>query len=94
MDEARQRITRLWPRASASQDMPLGARIGFVAFLLMLIGLVMAAGLVARPILVPLVALLLMAPGLLRLAAAFLATARGHAVRACSTMANCRSTAS
>ena len=71
MDEARQRITRLWPKASASQDLPIAARLGFVALLLAMIGLVLAAGLVARPVLVPIVALVLMTPGLLRIAAAF-----------------------
>ena len=70
IDEARQRVTRLWPRASASQDLPLGARVTFVAALFGLIVLVLAAGLVARPVLVPVVALLLMTHGLLRLFAA------------------------
>lgn len=70
MDEARQRITRLWPRASASQDLPIAARAGFVVVLGLLIVLVMISGLVARPMLIPLVALLLMAPGVMRLLAA------------------------
>jgi len=69
LDAARQNVTRLWPRASASQDLPLNARIGFVAALAATVVLVMMAGLVARPVLVPVVALLLMAPGLLRLLA-------------------------
>lgn len=70
MDEARQRITRLWPRASASQDLPRHVRIAFVALLVALIGLVVLSGYLVRPILIPLVAALLMAPGLLRLLAA------------------------
>ena len=70
MDAARQRITRKWPDASAAQALPLGVRVGFVALLGVVVGIVMAAGLVARPVLMPVVALLLMTPGLLRLLAA------------------------
>ncbi|HZY50249.1 MAG TPA: glycosyltransferase family 2 protein [Devosia sp.] len=76
MDEARQRVTRLWPRASAAQDLPRDARVAFVLVLAGLVALVMAAGLIARPLLVPVVAVLLMAPGLLRLLAAFPARRR------------------
>lgn len=71
MDEARQRITRRWPRASASQDLPAVARGGFVGALGLLVALVMAAGLFARPLLMPVAALLLIAPGLLRAIAAW-----------------------
>ena len=71
IDAARQRITRLWPRASAAVDLPLHSRIGFVAVLTLLVVLAMTAGLIARPVLVPLVATILIAPGLLRLLAAF-----------------------
>jgi cellulose synthase/poly-beta-1,6-N-acetylglucosamine synthase-like glycosyltransferase len=70
IDAARQRITQLWPEASAAQDLTLGVRIGFVATFALLIVIAMVAGLVARPLLVPAVASLLMAPGLLRLLAA------------------------
>lgn len=70
MDEARQRMTRLWPRASASQDLPKRVRVAFVALLAALIGLVMISGYVGRPVLIPIVAALLMAPGVLRLLAA------------------------
>lgn len=70
MDHARQRITQLWSRASAAQDLTRGARIGFVVLLGVLIALVMAAGLVARPLLVPIAAMLLLAPGAMRLLAA------------------------
>jgi cellulose synthase/poly-beta-1,6-N-acetylglucosamine synthase-like glycosyltransferase len=69
MDEARQRITRLWPRASASQDLPKRVRVVFVGLLAALIGLVMISGYVGRPLLIPIVAALLMTPGLLRLLA-------------------------
>jgi cellulose synthase/poly-beta-1,6-N-acetylglucosamine synthase-like glycosyltransferase len=81
MDAARQRVTRLWPRASASQDLPIAARATFVAVLAGLIALVMAAGLIARPFLVPVVAGLLMAPGLMRLLAAFPSRRRPGRVR-------------
>src|SRR3569623_997438 len=70
MDEARHRPPRLWPRASASQDLPKRGRGAFVALLGALIGLVMISGYVGRPVLIPVVAALLMAPGLLRLLAA------------------------
>jgi len=70
MDHARQRTTQLWPRASAAIDLPLPMRVGFVAILVLLIVLVMLSGIIARPFLIPVVALLLMAPGLLRLFAA------------------------
>jgi hypothetical protein len=70
MDEARQRLTRLWPRASASQDLPLRVRVIFVAVLVGLIALVIAAGVIVRPLLVPVVAGLLMAPGVMRIVAA------------------------
>ena len=70
LDQARQRITQLWPEASAAQELTLGVRIGFVAIFGLLIVVAMVAGLVARPLLVPAVAGLLMAPGLLRLLAA------------------------
>jgi hypothetical protein len=70
MDYARQRTTQVWPKASAAADQPYAARVLFVALLALLVVLVMTAGLLARPVLVPIVALLLMAPGVLRLLAA------------------------
>ena len=70
MDDARQRVTQLWPWASAPDDLMLPVRIAFVAVLAALIGPLMAATLVARPILVPVTALLLLGPGLLRFLAA------------------------
>ncbi|MEO7222401.1 MAG: glycosyltransferase family 2 protein, partial [Devosia sp.] len=69
MDYARGETTRLWPDASAAL-LPLRARIGFAAILLTIMLLVMLSGIIARPFLIPIVAALLMAPGLLRLAAA------------------------
>ena len=76
MDQARQRVTQLWPRASAAQDLTRPARIGFVAVLVALIVLVMGAGLWLRPLLVPVAAVLLMAPGLMRILASFPGRAR------------------
>jgi len=71
MAYARQRLTQTWPHASAAADLSRGARIGFVSLFAGLIGLVLVSGIVMRPLLVPVVALLLMTPGLLRLAAAW-----------------------
>ena len=81
MDAARQRITQIWPRASASQDLPKRVRIAFVALLATIIALVMISGYVARPVLIPVVAAVLMAPGLMRLAAAVPSGKRGPTTR-------------
>lgn len=69
MDYARQEVTRLWPNASAA-GLALHVRVGFAVALVTVMLLVMLSGIIARPFLIPLVALLLMAPGLLRLVAA------------------------
>jgi len=69
LDRARQRTTQLWPRASAAIDLTRPVRIGFVVVLVGLIVVVMTAGLLARPLLVPVTALLLLAPGIMRLVA-------------------------
>lgn len=69
MDYARQQTTRLWGEASAAL-LPLHIRIGFAAVLGAIFLLVVLSGIVARPFLIPIVAFLLMTPGLLRLAAA------------------------
>ena len=67
---AQQNVTRLWPRASAAQDLPQHVRIGFAALLGVIVAAVMAAGLILKPVLVPLAAVLLLAPGLMRFLAA------------------------
>jgi len=69
MDYARTETTVRWKGASAGQ---LGrpVRIGFALLLALTILLVMLSGVVARPFLIPVVALLLMAPGVLRVLAA------------------------
>jgi cellulose synthase/poly-beta-1,6-N-acetylglucosamine synthase-like glycosyltransferase len=69
MDYARQETTRRWPGASAA-GLTLPVRIGFAVSLVAVILLVMLSGAIARPFLIPLVALLLMAPGLMRIFAA------------------------
>ena len=69
MDNARQRISLLWPAASAA-DLPRHVRAGFAIFIVAVICLAMLAGVVFRPFLIPVVALALMAPGLLRFIAA------------------------
>src|SRR5690606_6959817 len=70
MDDARQRMARVWRGASAAQ-LDRRARIGFAATLAAIILIVLLSGVLFRPYLVPFVALLLMAPGVLRIAAAF-----------------------
>ncbi len=65
---AQTETTRRWKGISASQ-LKRGARIGFTVALGLTILLVMLSGALARAVLVPIVALLLVPPGLLRLAA-------------------------
>jgi cellulose synthase/poly-beta-1,6-N-acetylglucosamine synthase-like glycosyltransferase len=69
MDYARTETTVRWEGASAGQ-LPRPVRRGFVAVLAAVVGVVMLSGAIARPFLIPIVALLLMAPGVLRLLAA------------------------
>lgn len=76
IEAAQQTTTRLWPRASAAQDLPLATRIGFAAALATIVVVVFAAGVISRPVLVPIAALLLLAPGVLRLFASLPKRAR------------------
>lgn len=69
MDYARQETTRRWDDASAA-GLSKPVRTGFAVLLTLVLLLVMLSGIIARPFLIPIVALLLMAPGVLRLAAA------------------------
>ncbi len=69
MDYARTETAVRWKGASAGQ-LSQSVRIGFAVLLGLVILLVMLSGVVARPFLIPVVAILLMAPGLLRLLAA------------------------
>ena len=69
MDNARQRMSLLWPQASAA-DLPRHIRIAFAVLVTLTIVVAMLAGAILRPFLIPVVAVVLMAPGMLRLAAA------------------------
>lgn len=69
LEESRQRLARRWPFASASFDLPLGARIAFVAVLALLVGIAATAPFAFKPLLLPPLAVLLVVPALLRLAA-------------------------
>jgi len=69
MDYARTETAVRWKGASAGQ-LKRSVRICFAVLLGLIILLVMLSGVVARPYLIPVVAILLMAPGLLRLLAA------------------------
>jgi cellulose synthase/poly-beta-1,6-N-acetylglucosamine synthase-like glycosyltransferase len=69
MDYARQETTHRWPHASAAL-LPGRVRIGFAVVLVAAMLMVLLSGVIARPVLIPLVAVILMVPGVLRLAAA------------------------
>lgn len=71
LTEARHRLFRRWPRASAHVDLTQASRFGFVAALIGLMLLAVIAPMVMKPVFVPLIGLLLAAPGLFRLWAAF-----------------------
>ena len=75
MDEARQRLARRWPGASADLDLTLAARVVFIVLALFVLALVSVSPFFLRPLLLPLTALLFMVPGILRLAAALPGTA-------------------
>src|SRR5690606_25436898 len=72
MVEARNRLTRRWPYASASIELSRAARMVFVAFFGLTTIAVAAAPMFLSAILLPFVAILVLAPALLRLAAALL----------------------
>lgn len=61
---------RIWPGAAARDSLPPPARLIFAGLLVGAIVLVMTAGIIWRPVLVPITALILMVPGLMRLLAA------------------------
>jgi len=71
LTEARQRLARRWPHATASLDLPKWLRIGFVLVLAALIAFTAIAPLIARPLLLPFLVVVIVAPALLRLLAAF-----------------------
>ncbi|HEY0920766.1 glycosyltransferase family 2 protein [Devosia sp.] len=70
IEEARQRLARRWPFASAHLDLPLRARAGFVAGVITLALVAALAPFWSRPLFVPLVGVLLVVPALFRLLAA------------------------
>lgn len=69
IDSARQNLARRWPYASAQLELTWIARYGFVAALLLLVGLVLAAPHIAQVLLLPVALALLLAPAAIRLAA-------------------------
>lgn len=69
--ETRQRLARRWPHATASLDLGKPLRIGFVTGLAAIVILTAIAPLLARPLLLPFLLVLIVAPALLRLFAAF-----------------------
>lgn len=76
LDEARQRLARRWPRASAHLDLTMPARLAFVAGLALLTLLVAASPLLPRPLALLLLVPVLVVPALLRLLAAILPSPR------------------
>jgi hypothetical protein len=78
MDYARTETAVRWEGASAGQ-LKQSVRIGFAVLLGLIILMVMLSGAIARPFLIPVVAILLMAPGLLRLLAAVPGSEEGPA---------------
>lgn len=70
LSEARSRLSRRWPQASAHFGLTLGARILFLLALLVMAGLVAALPLFFPPLALPLAGLILLVPALFRLSAA------------------------
>lgn len=69
--DARQRLARRWPHATASLDLGMPARVAFVGTLAAIVALTAVAPLLARPLLLPFLLVLIVAPALLRLFATF-----------------------
>lgn len=90
LQEARQRLTRRWPLASANVDLPLGVRIAFVVlFALATTSVAIAPFFLSAPLL-PFIAVLLLVPAAIRIAAA-LGPALPRPPSPCSRTTNCRS---
>lgn len=70
LNEARQRLTRRWPYASANVDLPVPVRIAFVILLLLSTTAVAVAPFYLGALLLPFVAMLLLLPAAIRMAAA------------------------
>lgn len=69
--DARQRLTKRWPRATAAHDLGWPARLAFVAGLAAVVAFAALAPLFARPLLLPFLLVVIVAPALLRLLASF-----------------------
>jgi len=70
LEQARTRLARRWPFASAHLDLTIGARIIFVVVLIILVMIGALSPLGMQPFLVPILAFLILVPSGLRLAAA------------------------
>lgn len=70
LTEARQRLTRRWPYASANVDLTVAIRVAFVALLALATGTVAVAPFYLSAMLLPVVATLLLVPAALRVLAA------------------------
>lgn len=70
MQRARHRLWEKWRNAAGHLDAPLGARLRFALLLVLILVLVCSAPWISRPIFLPLVGALLLAPAVLRLVAA------------------------
>jgi glycosyltransferase XagB len=68
-DAATRRLAQQWPEASGRRDLTLGARLLFIAGLLLVAGAAFLSPLHVTPLLLPLVGCFLFAPALLRIAA-------------------------
>lgn len=67
LTEARHRLFRRWPRASAHVDLSKASRFGFVTTMIGLVLFAVIAPMVMKPVFVPLIGALLAIPALLRL---------------------------
>ena len=71
LEEARHRLTRRWPRASADLDLGRIARVLFVTTVLATVGLAVLAPMLLQLVLLPLIGVILMVPALFRMLAVF-----------------------
>ncbi len=74
VDYSRQNLSRVWPFATAHLDLGLAVRLGFIAVLSALLLVAVLAPFWARPVLVPLLFVLLVPPSWFRIAAIIDAT--------------------
>lgn len=74
LDQARTRLARRWPFASAHLDLTMGVRLVFTACLAVFVLIAALTPIVLKPVLVPVLAFLLLVPAGLRLSAAYSAS--------------------